>query len=208
MARPLFQDKELQYAYHSIHDFFDFFDLSNALLNTEMMLKAAISENVWKKSSPARLLILNEKLDELCAAAFIIQTSYETREEAILKESTEPDVNTQQNYVGRFTSCTPWNSFPRSLTAKQYNNPYRAIKKFTAYMPEKEWNKTLKDLTEYALGNNSINELYMPYSLLTLRLRLLQLIEACHLINVRTSSKKIEPLPKQKKKKNNTTLKK
>ncbi len=52
MCTGAFEDKDIQYAYTSIHDFFDFFGLSNALLNTEHLLKAAISDKAWKKICP------------------------------------------------------------------------------------------------------------------------------------------------------------
>jgi len=52
-------------------------------------------------------------------------------------------------------------------------------------MPEPQWQKTLQALSIYALCNDSVLDTFPPYNILTLRLRLLQLIEACHLIHVR-----------------------
>ncbi len=92
MASPAFEDKEIQYAYCSIHDFFDSFGLS-AMSHTESMLKAAISYKVWKKADPSRLLLLAEKLEELIVAALTIHYSGAIRESAILNEPAEPDIS-------------------------------------------------------------------------------------------------------------------
>jgi len=103
-------------------------------------------------------------------------------------KNAQPDMAITQNYVGRQIQQTSWNYFPRSLTATQYHNPYKAIKKFCLYKTQQEWSQVLKELTEYALGNDTINDNYPPYNILTIRLRLLQLIEACHLLEVRTKA--------------------
>lgn len=193
MAFPAFEDKEIQYAYHSIHDFFDSFGLS-ALRHTESMLNAAITNKVWKKTAPSRLLLLAEKLEELIFSALTILYSGAIRKEAILEEPAEPDIYIQQNFVSRYACSSIWRSFPRSLTAKQFNNPYLAIKKFAAYMPEQKWKQTIKDCLEYALSTNPVYEAEPPCNILTIRLRLLQLIEACQLIDIRTESKKAAPV--------------
>jgi hypothetical protein len=70
-------------------------------------------------------------------------------------------------------------------------------------MSEHEWKKTLQALSIYALCNDSVLDTFPPYNILTLRLRLLQLIEACHLIDVRMNNKekKQEDIEKNKNKK-------
>ncbi|MEI9954904.1 MAG: hypothetical protein WDM90_00990 [Ferruginibacter sp.] len=77
-------------------------------------------------------------------------------------------------------------AFPRSLTIKQYFDPYKAIKKFVSYLTETEWKKALKLLIEYALTRDTISDEYQSHQLIIIRLRMLQLIEAYHLIYTRT----------------------
>lgn len=183
-GNPL-QDKDLQYAYHSLHDFFDCFGIAKAVVLTEHMLQAAAGSKLWNKGEPSSLLTLKGKLKELVSAVFVIINCNDRNDKAVLLCSVGPDLNQTQEYVGTINSCTAWQSFPRNLNAKQYNNPYKALKKFTVFMPEKDWLETLQLLTEYALSNMSFNDYGLPHNLLTLRRRLLQLLEASHLIVVR-----------------------
>ena len=57
-------------------------------------------------------------------------------------------------------------------------------------MSDLEWKKFFKELTDNALTKQPDEEIFFSFDLLTLRPRLLQLIEACHLIDVRTNKKR------------------
>lgn len=107
MQHPL-EDKEIQFAYSSIKEFFDHFGLGGALYNTQSMLIAAATDKVWKKGAPSRLLLLKEKLQELCSAAFTIHDRYTTREEAILKEDKDFEVGIQQQFLRENNSFIIW----------------------------------------------------------------------------------------------------
>jgi len=191
MEIQFMEDKATQYAYISIHHFFDCFGFAGIPQNIDSIIKAATLEKIWKKATPASLLFYMGKMEELCSAAFVIYYSRRTRVEAIIEEPAngQPDLSFKEHFVSGNYKSNVWNNFPRNLTVGQYLNPYRAIKKFCTYMAEPEWNKALKEFTEYALGKHTINELYPPYDILALRLRLLQLVEACHLLNVRINRK-------------------
>jgi len=54
-------------------------------------------------------------------------------------------------------------------------------------MAVQEWKLFIKDCTEYALLKGPIADVRPAYDILRIRLRLLQLIEACHLLNIRTN---------------------
>jgi hypothetical protein len=56
-------------------------------------------------------------------------------------------------------------------------------------MALQEWQIFIKDCTEYALLKATIADVQPAYNILLVRLRLLQLIEACHLLDVRTNAK-------------------
>ena len=180
--------KEIQLAYIAIHDFFDNHGLETAEKEIEGILKSSLENAVWDKDMPGNLLYCMEQLQVLSSAAFVIHYNNDLREEAILMDSlSDPDILPVQGFVNRYAHSTPWNNFPRNLTASQYHNPYRAIKKFCKFMTEPQWMQVFADLTEYALCTDSIETTDSPYNILTLRKRLLQLIEACHLIEVRTN---------------------
>ena len=198
-----FEDSTVQFAYNSIHNFFDVCNLDHALKYTEGILEAAISDKIWKKESPSSLLFYMENFRSLYGAAFTIHYNYSKRSEAVIvkPEDGVPDITVTQNFMDeRFYLSSVWSKFPRNLTAAQYHDPYRAIKKFCTYMAEPEWNNYLKDVTEFALSKDTLDEVYNPQNILTVRLRMMQLVEACHLINIRTNRKKAKPKSKKKKK--------
>jgi hypothetical protein len=130
-----------------------------------------------------------ELLQELIAAAMEIHYSHSIREDAILKKDHQTGMLLQEHFVSNNSQCNAWNCFPRSLTIQQYYNPYKAIKKFANYMAVQEWKIFIKDCTEYALLKGTIADVQPAYDILLIRLRLLQLIEACHLLNIRTNAK-------------------
>ena len=201
MATQVFEDRNIHYAYESIHEFFDNFDLRNALKRIDSIIKAATSEKIWKMHDPSILIYYIEKLQELCEAALVINYhEYSTRAGCILKE-TETGHSAAlrpQDFGGRDNFIAVWNCFPRNLTLKQYHNPYKAIKKFATYMAERQWTNALKELVEYALRRHTIYDIDPLYDILGLRLQLLRLIEACHLLEVRSNIKKTEQEANQK----------
>jgi hypothetical protein len=130
-----------------------------------------------------------ELLQELIDAALEIYYSHSIREDAIMKQDNETGILLQQHFVSNDSDCNTWNCFPRSLTLQQYYNPYKAIKKLAKYMSVQQWKKFIKDCTEYALLKATIADVRPAYDILLICLRLLQLIEACHLLDVRTNAK-------------------
>ncbi|MEO6289840.1 MAG: hypothetical protein ABIO76_07970, partial [Ginsengibacter sp.] len=79
---------------------------------------------------------------------------------------------------------------PRSLTAAQYHNPYKAIAKFCNYMPHRQWKMLIKEMLAYALNNETIYEGNPGYDILKVRKRMLQMVEAARLIDVRMCKEK------------------
>jgi hypothetical protein len=190
MPSDYLEDKDICYAYQCIHHFFDVYGLPYALQYMESALKSATSNAVWKKEEPLGLLFYMETINTLCSAAFTIFYSRAINEKAIIDESENGErnmLNTLHVHDNYFNS-NAWNNFPRSLTARQYHNPYKAIKKFCNYMAPDQWKAFFKEVLENAF-TKTFNDIYMSYDLLTTRLKILQLIEACHLIEVRTHPK-------------------
>ena len=184
-----FEDKDTQYAYQCIRSFFDHFVIDDAVSWLESIIKAAASKKIWKKEAPAQMLLYMQLLEELITAAFEITGSCSKRENAIIANDTGEAAPAHGDYVSHYRGCNPWSCFPRSLNIKQYRNPYKAIKKFTRYATLPQWNTYIKDCTEYALLDANIDDVLLSYDILAIRLHLLQLIEACHLLDIRTNAK-------------------
>jgi hypothetical protein len=185
------EEKNVYYAYNTIHTFFNNFGFREAQKQIDDVLFAADSCCIAKQGDPADVLYFMEELEELCAAAFVIYFSGYLRMEAVLEpgENGDPDISELQHFASH-PFDTAWQCFPRHLTASQYYNPYKAIRKFCKYRAEPQWHKLLKECTEYALRKFSVSEMEPRFSMLVLRLRLQQLVEACHLLDVRTKEKR------------------
>jgi hypothetical protein len=192
------QNKDTQYACQSIHDFFDCYHLEAAIKEAEKMIKQAARHKAWRTKNPYRPVFFTGKLQELVTAAFTITEHHAQREACIIEPVNEeglPDLEQKQHFVSRYRSCTTWSNIPRHLTAAQYHDPYIAIKKFTSYATAIEWKQIGHDLAEYALTNYPIDEEYPAHRLLTIRLHILRLIEACHLLAVRSRPPQPQPQP-------------
>ena len=187
-AQP-FEESNIQYAYRSIHTFFNHFMIGDAVSWLESILRAATTPAIWKKEDPAQLLLYMELLEELIVAGSEIHYNHSIREEAILKKDDQTGILLQEHFVSNNRQWNTWNCFPRSLTIQQYYNPYKAIKKLAKYMAVQEWKIFIKDCTEYALLKGTIADVQPAYDILLIRLRLLQLIEACHLLYIRIDVK-------------------
>ncbi len=200
------EDKEVTYAFNVIKDFFNDIDLYEAVGDTEHLIRSAANSKMYKKRIPGDLLFFRDRFEQLAAAAFAISTSYTEREGVVIdfdEENASPEISRQKDFVPGLRYLPGWAAFPRSLTRWQYFNPYKAIKKFASHMTEIEWKKALKTIVEYALTNDPVDDEYPSYEIMMIRLRMLQLIEACHLLHVRTNLKEKsvkDKIPKTKKK--------
>ena len=182
MAPGHLEDNDVHYAYQGIHHFFDVYSLPCALQYMESALRAATSVGIWKKEEPFNLLYYMEQTDTLCSAVFSIFYNHAERPGAITgNPADEPGTGNTGNF---HDNSSVWNN-PRSLTVRQYQDPYKAIKKFCNYMAPPGWKKFFKEVLESAL-TKAPGDLYISYDLLKARLRVLQMLEACHLIHMRT----------------------
>ncbi len=170
MAANQFEDRDTQYAYRVIHDFFDTFNFSGAVAKMEDILKTAVGNKSWK-GSPWNVLFFMETLEVLAGAAFQVNNYLTVKQNAILdvtESNSDSGINDTDNFISRRFEDSSWNSFPRNLTLKQYYSPYRAIKKFCKYATRDEWHRIFKELTEYALNNQPVEDFSYSYNILPL----------------------------------------
>jgi hypothetical protein len=185
MKQYYHEEPLVRMAYSSIFVFFDAYDLSQGLQLTE----ALVNTKHWKNEA-GNFLFFVRQLEELCMAALAIHYESGDCTEAILRIPGNgiPDTSRTIDYVNPRYMGNAWDCFPRHLNSKQYHNPYKVFKQFSAAMQEIEWKRALRLLLEYALSKDSIEGAYQLYELLRMRKRLLQVVETCHLVLVRTMS--------------------
>jgi N-glycosylase/DNA lyase len=189
------EDKEKAFAYHTIHDFFDIYIMEDALHFLQTILKAAGTGKVWGKGYPFSAIFYMQHLEKLCTAAFYIDENYARRETAVIekdKRTRHPGIELLQAATGTRRGENLWTCFPRSLTAQQFYDPYQAIKRFCRYQNEAGWKHIFTEIKEYALSIHRISDLHPPLNLLNIQRHLMRLIEACHLLEVRTNKKEVK----------------
>jgi hypothetical protein len=192
---PQHQPKDAGSAYLAIHDFFDCYHLHSAAKELDNIIDAACSPHSWSVKAPAEKLFFIQQLGKLCKAALFITRLQDKKHGAILGKNPKEIVaishqNTTVNYS---VPVLVWQSFPHHLTAGQYYNPYKALKKFDGYFSRKQWHKNLKYLFVYAFSNETIDggAAYRAAEILAIRKGLFLLLEACHLIEIRTCKNEI-----------------
>jgi hypothetical protein len=156
------------------------------------VLKASSTGKVWRKGYPFSAIYYIQQLEKLCTAAFYIHENYARREAAVIekdKRANNPGIDLLQACTGTRRGENLWTCFPRSLTLSQFYNPYLAIERFCKYQNETGWKNIFTEIKEYALSEHRISDLHPPLNLLNIQRHLFRLIEACHLLEVRTNKK-------------------
>lgn len=180
--------KELDSKYQKIHEFFESFTLPFARDYLLSAFKAAESTQIWNKAVPNDLLYYFESIEALLPAIYsIVKEGNKIKQVVLPKSVNTPDLTQGHLYCGQYDQHKPWDYFPRSLSTKEFHDPYKALQKFTSWAPKKDWKLTLHYLLSYALGANSLSELGVNLEMVRISELLLKMLEACHLIYVRTS---------------------
>lgn len=175
-------------SYRCVHEFFESFTLPFARDYLSSAFKASESSQIWNKAAPNDLLYFFESLEGLLTAVYKIVKEGKVIQKVILPKSpNSPDLTQCHLYCGRYDQLKPWDYFPRTLSVKEYRNPYKVFEKFTVNATKKEWKEILRYLLSYALGANSLSELSVNLELVRISEDLQKMLEACHLIYVRTT---------------------
>lgn len=184
-----------QHNYNIIDRFFDAFDLPSALKILSNYIRTADEEKTWSFSHPADLLYFTEWLLQLLEAVDQLTAAVDYKQEIILeKQETNCWMLTEyHNYCGWQTGKSAWDFIPRHLSKKEFLNPYKALHKCMKYRNLLQWKETIKDLTHYALSPAAITGFEDGTSILGTWIHLHKLIEAAHLIEVRTADKPARP---------------
>lgn len=191
MNHKLHYNTESVYCYGIIHNFFDYYGFRPAVKIAEQIIAFATDNRFWNKEAPYHVVFFLEHLERLITTVFIIEKKryHLKKAKLLISGDSKPDIHLKKNFVHPYQKGSAWEYFPRHLSAKQYADPYLSLEKFTAVYTKAEWEEILVDLREYALSKSSISGSYDACEILFIRKRILQLIEVCHLLEVRTYKK-------------------
>jgi len=162
----------------------EFFSAANVALRRKRIkevLIAAGSNQIWRKDNPGDLLCDFKALESIINAAYLINKE---KKKSPLDIATY-DLFNKNLYCGLHAGSAEWDFFPRSLSLKEYINPYLTFKRFFKYLRLAEWKQELSNLLDYALVNTSLSEAGIDVDVLSIYFHLTKLIEAAHLIDVR-----------------------
>ena len=178
--------------YQIIHNFFDSYTIATVRGYLLTAIKAAESNRIWQRSAPADLLFLFDRLHALIPAVYGIVPTKCQRHTAMLPPKQPPSPAAYDSYSRDFDDRQAWDNFPRSLSHKEFNNPYRALQKFTRWSTHKEWHQTLSIVLSYALGKASWADTGLEMQTLQIYELLVKMVEACHLIDLRSYAPTLE----------------
>lgn len=172
-------------AVSKIFHFFSVYRLPAAVIYIERILESATMPKVWKYDVPANLLYFMQNMDMLFTAAYALPGSDIFDDTASQGIESKLPVGVHDS-IATGGPGDSWDYFPRSLTARQYARPGKAIRQCCEWMQEPEWKQLLKDITECALSFTTMYELLPDCNILRVRRYLLRLVEACYLISIQS----------------------
>lgn len=173
--------------YQAIDEFFDFFSLPAARYYLLSAMKAAESTRIWDIKTPANLLYFFEHMEVLLSAVYrIVKSGRKIKQVVSAEPGSTPDLTQFHVYCSCCDQHTAWDYFPRNLTAKEYHDPYKALQKFTAHYSKKKWQQVLQYILSHALATSHLADAGMNLELVKTAEFLQKMLEASHLIYVRT----------------------
>ncbi|MBO9618504.1 MAG: hypothetical protein J7539_05650 [Niabella sp.] len=138
------------------------------------VLFAARSNKVYNKNEPAFMLNIFKAIRSVMLAAHEL---HRQKKHSLLKITSEQYLD-KQLCAPSGAHCSEWERTPKTLTAKEYKNPYLVFRRFFKYQNILEWKRTIDQVLDYALSHDTKD---CALDLLKLYLHLTRLVEAAHL---------------------------
>lgn len=174
--------------YKVIDDFFSYASLEHYQKYISSMMKAAYSEEYWKKAAPGNLLSFQEQIIGLIKAVYSFvkkgKGGVKRKKKAVLDDLVFENGIDPDSYYGSHRESAMWEFFPRNLDKAEFLNPYKVYERFFEYKKIGTWLKDFKELISFALEAFG-NETGIDYDYLEIHRQLQKLVEASHLIEVR-----------------------
>jgi len=185
------EDKELPKDYKNIQEFFDSITLPKALEYLTSAIRAAEAMEIWEMSTPNDLLNFFESLDSLLESVYNIVADDNIIEKATLsKKYKSPDLTNYSLYCANYDQLMSCDYFPRSLSTKEFRDPYKALALFKSIRVKEDWKEILDYIMNGALSKRSLTESGIYLETFSISEQLRKVIEGCHLIYVRTTFKR------------------
>lgn len=171
-----------------IKKFFEDYDLMYVRKTIASWLAAVYIKKNWKDESPGNLLYFYERIIRLIEAVWLINQIDNSERAANISSSHDPE---QIQITDTDLYCRPmhkkyaWDIFPRSLSRKEFVNPYKVFSKFFQFRTLPEWREGLHNILHISLINANLNALGEVIDVLSLKKFIGKMIDACHLISIR-----------------------
>jgi hypothetical protein len=179
------ENKHITNCYNSISLFFDAFDLQHAYRYIQQSLLAAGSHAVWTGKYPADLIHFFHRFEILLDALMEIADCKCKRQNAVIQRNDKkqlPDIKNSRLFCSPYREHESWHYLPRHLSAGEFFNPYKALKRLVPHI--EDTSELLNSILHYALSGENLADEGMDT--LQLNLMLQKLLEAAHLLYVRT----------------------
>lgn len=133
---------------------------------------------VYKKLEPSSVLHEFRIINSVINAAYFI--NHQKKKGPI--DFSFGDLLDTCYYSEGIKKTVDWDCFPRTLTIKEYKDPYVIFKRFFKYQSLEKWRREIQAIIERVLSSYTGD---LSLKLLPVYLHLVKLMEAIHLINVR-----------------------
>jgi hypothetical protein len=181
LATSLWYREVIKDPYQVIAKFFTCATINSYRKTIKDVLISISKDKLYRKDSPGDLLLEFKMIESVINAAYLM--NHEKKKSPI--DISPTDVFNKNLYCGRHTYLTEWDYFPRSLSMKEFIDPYSVFKKFFRYQKLEGWKKDMQEILEYALADISFFEGGLTFDVLSIYFHLTKLLEAAHLIDVR-----------------------
>ncbi|SKA06699.1 hypothetical protein SAMN04488128_102571 [Chitinophaga eiseniae] len=187
--------EEIRDPFEVIHEYYSAHDMPRARQILNRWLASASMEKPGKLS-PSGLQFFYERTESLIEAAFLVeQLDNKGRKAVIIQKEDEEEIDLmnprlfcawiRQSKGEPVAHREVWDAFPRSLTYKEFLNPYLVLGKFFSFLTLGEWRELLRELFSMGLSRRTFFDETLDFDMLGIRKYLEKLIEAGHLIDVR-----------------------
>jgi hypothetical protein len=170
--------------YQVIAEFYSTDDVASYRKMIREVLTICSIKQVYDRYDPGVLLSYFKRLKSILNATCTI--NYEKKENPI--NISPSDVFNRNYFCGHLTYVSDWDYFPRTLSKKEYFNPYQAFNRFFKYQSLENWKIILDDVLHYALIKESFSYAGEEMNTVALYFQLTKLIEAAHLVDIRENT--------------------
>lgn len=174
------RDEVITNPYEAIAELFRFGDIAFYRKFIRQILLSAGRPKVYNKDDPGNVIYKFQTIQSAINCAYLL-----TREDKGDLPVDADHLLDRHNYCGRGIRSDQWQCFPRTLTIKEYKNPYLVFRRFFKYQTLHKWKEDLGEILIYALTRDAEGPLI---DLLSMYLHLTKLFEAAHLIVVRNGA--------------------